>query len=30
VEKDSAVHFTGTLTSYDPDPAFFLHWTMQK
>ena len=26
VEKDSAVHFTGTLVSYDPDPAFMLHW----
>jgi tetratricopeptide (TPR) repeat protein len=30
VEKDSAVHFTGTLTSYDPDPAFFLHWDKAK
>ena len=30
VEKDSAVHFTGTLTSYDPDPAFFLHWEKGK
>src|SRR5258708_10359860 len=27
VEKDSAVHFTCTLTSYDPAPPFFLHWT---
>ncbi|MGC2284912.1 MAG: hypothetical protein WA542_06670 [Candidatus Acidiferrum sp.] len=26
VEKDSAVHFTGTLASYDPAPAFMLHW----
>ena len=26
VEKDSAVHFTGTLVSYDPAPAFMLHW----
>lgn len=26
VEKDSAVHFTGTLLSYDPAPAFMLHW----
>jgi len=25
VEKDSAVHFTGTLVAYDPDPAYFLH-----
>jgi TPR repeat len=30
VEKDTAVHFTGTLTSYDPDPAFFLHWDKAK
>src|SRR5712692_10618784 len=30
VVKDSAVHFTGTLTSYDPDPAFFLHWEKGK
>jgi hypothetical protein len=30
VEKDSAVHFTGTLTSYDPDPSFFLHWDKAK
>jgi hypothetical protein len=30
VEKDSAVHFTGTLTSYDPDPAFYLHWEKAK
>lgn len=30
VEKDSPVHFTGTLTSYDPDPAFFLHWDKAK
>lgn len=29
VEKDSAVHFTGTLVSYDPDP-FFLHWDKAK
>lgn len=26
VEKDSAIHFTATLVSYDPDPAFMLHW----
>ncbi len=26
VDKDSPVHFTGTLVSYDPDPAFMLHW----
>src|SRR6266853_1809466 len=30
VQKDSAVHFTGTLTSYDPDPTFFLHWDKAK
>jgi hypothetical protein len=30
VEKDSVVHFTGTLTSFDPDPAFFLHWEKAK
>ena len=30
VEKDSAVHFTGTLMAYDPDPAFFLHWDKAK
>lgn len=30
VEKDSAVHFTGTLVGYDPDPAFFLHWDKAK
>jgi hypothetical protein len=30
VQKDTAVHFTGTLTSYDPDPAFFLHWDKAK
>jgi tetratricopeptide (TPR) repeat protein len=30
VEKDSAIHFTGTLISYDPDPAFMLHWEKGK
>ena len=30
LEKDNVVHFTGTLTSYDPDPAFFLHWEKGK
>src|SRR2546429_8987515 len=29
VEKDSAVHFTGTLVAYDPAP-FFLHWDKAK
>ena len=30
VEKDTAIHFTGTLTAYDPEPAFFLHWDKAK
>ncbi|HKW63290.1 MAG TPA: hypothetical protein VJN89_12145 [Candidatus Acidoferrum sp.] len=30
VEKNSAIHFTGTLVAYDPDPAFFLHWDKAK
>jgi hypothetical protein len=30
VEKDTAIHFTGALTSYDPEPAFFLHWDKAK
>jgi len=30
VEKDSAVHITGTLVGYDPEPAFFLHWDKAK
>jgi hypothetical protein len=30
VEKDSPVHFNGFLASYDPDPAFFLHWDKAK
>ena len=30
VEKDSAIHFTGTLSAYDPDPTFFLHWDKAK
>jgi ribosomal protein S20 len=30
LEKDSAVRFTGTLESYDPDPAFLLHWDKAK
>jgi len=29
IEKDTAVHFTGTLVSYDPEP-FFLHWDKAK
>lgn len=30
VEKDNPVRFTGTLSSYDPDPAFMLHWDKSK
>jgi hypothetical protein len=30
VEKGNPVHFTATLVSYDPDPAFFLHWDQGK
>ncbi|HET9993945.1 MAG TPA: hypothetical protein VFQ18_00940 [Candidatus Acidoferrum sp.] len=30
VEKNSAIHFTGTLVGYDPEPAFFLHWDKAK
>jgi tetratricopeptide (TPR) repeat protein len=30
VEKDNPIHFTGTLVSYDPDPAFFVHWDQGK
>jgi len=30
VEKNSAVHFTGTLVAYDPEPTFFLHWDKAK
>ena len=30
LEKDNAVRFTGTLVSYDPDPAFMLHWDKAK
>jgi len=26
IEKDNPVHFTGTLSSYDPDPLM-IHWT---
>ena len=28
--KDAFVHTTGTLTSYDPDPAFMIHWEKGK
>jgi len=30
LEKNGAVHFTGTLVSYDPDPAFMLHFDKAK
>lgn len=30
LEKDNPVRFTATLVSYDPDPAFMLHWDKAK
>jgi len=30
VEKENPVRFTGTLTAYDPDPAFMMHWEKAK
>jgi hypothetical protein len=30
LEKDNPVRFTATLTAYDPDPAFMLHWDKAK
>ncbi|MDP9340095.1 MAG: hypothetical protein M3P45_14635 [Acidobacteriota bacterium] len=30
LEKNGAVHFTGALISFDPDPAFMLHWDKAK
>jgi len=30
LEKDTAPRFTGTLETYDPDPAFMLHWDKAK
>jgi hypothetical protein len=30
LEKDNAVRFTGSLETYDPDPAFMLHWDKAK
>jgi hypothetical protein len=30
VEKDNPVRFTGTLSAYDPDPAYMLHWDKAK
>jgi len=30
IEKEDGVRFSGTLASYDPDPAFMLHWDKAK
>jgi len=30
LEKDNPVRFTGTLSTYDPEPAFMLHWDKAK
>jgi hypothetical protein len=30
VTKDSAIHITGTLSSFDPDPNFMLHFDKSK
>lgn len=30
LEKDNPVRFTGTLSAYDPDPNFMLHWDKAK
>ncbi|HWN75653.1 MAG TPA: hypothetical protein VNO13_07910 [Candidatus Udaeobacter sp.] len=30
LEKGNPVHFTGTLETYDPEPAFMLHWDKAK
>jgi len=30
LEKGNPVHFTGFLETYDPDPAFMLHWDKAK
>jgi tetratricopeptide (TPR) repeat protein len=30
LQKDDGVRFSGTLVSYDPDPAFMLHWEKAK
>jgi tetratricopeptide (TPR) repeat protein len=30
LEKGNPVRFTGTLSTYDPDPAFILHWDKCK
>jgi tetratricopeptide (TPR) repeat protein len=30
LQKDDGARFSGTLVSYDPDPAFMLHWDKAK
>jgi tetratricopeptide (TPR) repeat protein len=30
LEKDAAFHFTATIATYDPDPAFMIHWDKGK
>jgi len=30
LEKDNPVRFTGTLSTFDPEPAFMLHWDKAK
>jgi hypothetical protein len=30
LEKGNPVRFTATLTTYDPDPSFMLHWDKAK
>jgi len=30
LQKDDGARFSGTLASYDPDPAFMLHWDKAK
>jgi len=30
IQKGDGVRFSGTLASYDPDPAFMLHWDKAK
>jgi hypothetical protein len=30
LENGNSVRFTGTLETYDPDPAFMLHWDKAK
>lgn len=30
IQKDDGVRFSGTLSTFDPDPAFMLHWDKAK